>query len=68
MRASTSPTAQAARLLATRAIPAAPATIAASPAGSERWCEWPRRPASLPPFRGVRQALLHIQALQARHA
>jgi hypothetical protein len=74
MRASFSPTAQAARLLAARAgSAAAPASApggSSSPAPSwrateERWCEWPRRSHSLAPFGSIRRAL---QQIQARHA
>ena len=49
-----------------------PITPSSSPVPSwsateARWCEWPRV-RSLPPFRGIRQALQHIQAIQTRHA
>jgi hypothetical protein len=67
MRANSSPTARAAALLAARPAAAPAATLPANPNG-ERWCEWPRRVPSLPPFRGIRQALLQIQAFQTRHA
>ncbi|HWA27650.1 MAG TPA: hypothetical protein VG734_18485 [Lacunisphaera sp.] len=69
MRGNFSPLAEAARLHAARtaargtgASPSAPARVAAA---EPRWCEWPRRPASNPPFTSIRQALL---AIQARHA
>jgi len=74
MPASFSPTAHAARLHATRqasnppfaghSTPPQERVRPAAPAG-ERWCEWPRRPSSPPPFTSIRQALL---AIQARHA
>jgi hypothetical protein len=84
MRTNFSPLAEAARRHAARAAaPAARATVSVSsvtpitPSSSpvpswsateERWCEWPRRVNSLPPFRGIRQALQQIQAIQTRHA
>ena len=75
MPANFSPSAQAARLHAARqtsnppfAGHSTPPQVPARPgaAAGERWCEWPRRAASNPPFTGIRQALLAIQ--QARHA
>jgi hypothetical protein len=75
MPANFSPTAQAARLHAVRRESnppfAGPASPAPAPvrqvmtAAGERWCEWPRRAPSNPPFTSIRQALL---AIQARHA
>ena len=64
MRTNFSPTAAAARRLATRGsqppmIPA-PAAIA-----EERWCEWPRRAPAPRRVLGIWQTL---QAIQARHA
>ena len=67
-----SPTAQAARLLASRGGADRPSGHSAAPmhpsrpvAAGEQWCEWPRRAASRQPFTSIRQALL---AIQARHA
>lgn len=73
MRGNFSPLAEAARLHAARTSAARPVVPSAAPVyqstpsfAGERWCEWPPRPASNPPFTGIRQALLAIQA--ARHA
>lgn len=73
MRTNFSPLAEAARRHAAGAAARAVAPGAASgatPRGAacELWCEWPRRVPSLPPFRGIRQALQQIQAVQTRHA
>ena len=74
MPANFSPTVQAARLHAARqasnppfASQSTPRPTPARPAAGvgERWCEWPRRASSHPPFTSIRQALL---AIQARHA
>jgi len=72
MRGNFSPLAEAARLHAARTAASRPAissgTSLARPMpepADVRWCEWPRRPASNPPFTSIRQALL---AIQARHA
>jgi hypothetical protein len=62
MRTSFSPTAAAARMFAGRPAERGPAAM---PAAEARWCEWPPRRASQPPFPGIRRALL---AIQARHA
>jgi hypothetical protein len=74
MGTSFSPTALAARRFAAGEasrppFPANPPAAPAVPAGAvcELSCEWPRVQ-SLPPFRGIRQALRQIQAMQARHA
>jgi hypothetical protein len=73
MRGNFSPMAEAARLRSARPAAARPVVPSAGPVcpsgpavTGERWCEWPPRPASHPPFTGIRQALLAIQA--ARHA
>lgn len=64
MRASFSPTLEAARKLA-----AANANTKSNPpfavSAEERWCEWPRRAAPAAPRGGIWRAL---QAIQARHA
>ena len=74
MPASFSPTAQAARLHAARQASNPPFAghsnppqepVRPVPAAGARWCEWPRRASSRPPFTSIRQAL---QAIQARHA
>lgn len=72
MSASFSPTAQAARLLASRGGADRPSGHSAAPmhpsrpvAAGERCSEWPRRVSSNPPFTSIRQALL---AIQGRHA
>lgn len=63
MRASFSPTSAAARLLASRTVPAKAATDS-NPPMEPRWCEWPRR-AAVAPRGGIWRAL---QQIQARHA
>ncbi|MDB6114623.1 MAG: hypothetical protein JWQ62_1568 [Lacunisphaera sp.] len=70
MRTNFSPMAEAARLhardeAARRASTPPLSTAGANAENNGRWCEWPRRDPSNPPFASIRQALA---AIQARHA
>ena len=70
MRTNFSPMAEAARLHARdeaarlASNPPMPA-MGSNPENNGRWCEWPRRDPSNPPFASIRHALA---AIQARHA